>query len=110
MIVFLEPPAQYDRPYPGRVVEQHLSRLQVMATCHGPAESYAIFEQFNGTAGAAYFIAGFGMAALASTDENLVVVSIRPGLELRLGYNVGYLNLRRLRPGTHFKQREIHER
>src|ERR1700748_3883999 len=51
----------------------------------------AIFEQFNGVAGAAYFIAGFGMTALTSADENLVVVPIRSGLGLRLGYNVGYL-------------------
>jgi hypothetical protein len=51
----------------------------------------AIFEQFNGIAGAAYFIAGFGMTALTSADENLVVVPIRSGLGLRLGYNVGYL-------------------
>jgi hypothetical protein len=39
MIVFLEPPAQYDHPYPGQVVEQRLSRLQIIVTCHGPAES-----------------------------------------------------------------------
>jgi hypothetical protein len=39
MILFLEPPAQYDHPYRGRVVEQLLSRLQIIATCHGPAES-----------------------------------------------------------------------
>jgi hypothetical protein len=51
----------------------------------------AIFEQFNGLAGAAYFIAGFGMTALTSADENLVVVPIRSGVGLRLGYNVGYL-------------------
>ena len=51
----------------------------------------AIYEQFNGIAGAAYFIAGLGMTALTSADENLVVVPIRSGLGLRLGYNVGYL-------------------
>ena len=51
----------------------------------------AIFEQFNGIAGAAYFIAGFGMTTLTSADENLVVVPIRSGLGVRLGYNVGYL-------------------
>jgi hypothetical protein len=38
MIVFLEPPAQYDHPYPGQIVEQRLSRLQIIATCRGPAE------------------------------------------------------------------------
>jgi hypothetical protein len=35
--------------------------------------------------------AGLGMTALASADETLVVVPIRSGLGLRLGYNVGYL-------------------
>jgi hypothetical protein len=51
----------------------------------------AIYEQFNGIAGAAYFVAGLGMTALTSPDEKLVVVPIRSGLGLRLGYNVGYL-------------------
>jgi hypothetical protein len=51
----------------------------------------AIYEQFNGVAGAAYVVAGFGMTALTSGDESIVVVPIRPGLGLRLGYNVGYL-------------------
>jgi hypothetical protein len=51
----------------------------------------AIYGQFNGIAGAAYFIAGLGMTALTSPDEKLVVVPIRSGLGLRLGYNVGYL-------------------
>ena len=51
----------------------------------------AIYQQFNGIAGAAYFVAGLGMTALASADETLVVVPIRSGLGLRLGYNVGYL-------------------
>ena len=55
MIVFLEPPAQYDHPYPGQVVEQRLSRLQIIVTCHGPAESCSwlskgvqdVVEQFS---------------------------------------------------------------
>jgi hypothetical protein len=51
----------------------------------------AIFDQFNGVAGAAYVIAGFGVTTLASTDERIVVVPIRSGLGLRLGYNVGYV-------------------
>jgi hypothetical protein len=51
----------------------------------------AIYEQFNGIAGAAYFIAGLGMTALTSPNETMVVVPIRTGLGLRLGYNVGYL-------------------
>ena len=42
-------------------------------------------------AGAAYFVAGLGMTALTSGDETPVVVPIRSGLGLRLGYNVGYL-------------------
>jgi len=51
----------------------------------------AIYQQFNGIAGAAYLVAGLGMTALTSGDEKLVVVPIRSGLGLRLGYNVGYL-------------------
>ncbi len=51
----------------------------------------AMYEQFNGIAGAAYLVAGLGMTALTSPDENVVVVPIRSGLGLRLGYNVGYL-------------------
>jgi hypothetical protein len=51
----------------------------------------AIYQQFNGIAGAAYFVAGLGMTALTSGDEQMVVVPIRSGLGLRLGYNVGYL-------------------
>jgi hypothetical protein len=51
----------------------------------------AIYEQFNGIAGAAYFVAGLGMMALTSPDETIVVVPIRSGLGLRLGYNVGYV-------------------
>jgi hypothetical protein len=51
----------------------------------------AIYQQFNGIAGAAYFVAGLGMTALTSGDELMVVVPIRSGLGLRLGYNVGYL-------------------
>ena len=51
----------------------------------------AICQQFNGIAGAAYFVAGFGMTALTSGDEHMVVVPIRSRLGLRLGYNVGFL-------------------
>jgi hypothetical protein len=51
----------------------------------------AIYQQFNGIAGAAYFVAGLGMTALTSGDETMVVVPIRSGLGLRLGYNVGYV-------------------
>jgi hypothetical protein len=51
----------------------------------------AIYQQFNGIAGAAYVVAGLGITALTSGDEKLVVVPIRSGLGLRLGYNVGYL-------------------
>ena len=54
----------------------------------------AIYQQFNGIAGAAYFVAGLGMTALTSGDEHMVVVPIRSGLGLRLGYNVGYLKFR----------------
>jgi hypothetical protein len=40
----------------------------------------AIYEQFNGIAGAAYFVAGLGMTPLTSPDEKMVLVPIRTGL------------------------------
>jgi hypothetical protein len=51
----------------------------------------AIFDQFGGIAGSAYFVAGLGMTALTSAQNDMVVVPIRSGLGLRLGYNVGYV-------------------
>jgi hypothetical protein len=36
MMLFLEPPPQYDHPYPGQVIEQRLSLLQIIKLCHGP--------------------------------------------------------------------------
>jgi hypothetical protein len=51
----------------------------------------AIFDHFEGMAGSAYFVAGFGMTALTCNENDMVVVPIRSGLGLRLGYNVGYL-------------------
>ena len=51
----------------------------------------AIFDQFGGIAGSAYFVAGLGMTALTSAHSDMVVVPIRSGLGLRLGYNVGYV-------------------
>ena len=41
MILLLEPPARYDHPYHGPVVEQRLSALQMIQLCHGPATSCA---------------------------------------------------------------------
>ncbi len=51
----------------------------------------AIFDQFGGIAGSAYFVAGLGMTALTSAQNDMVLVPIRSGLGLRLGYNVGYV-------------------
>ena len=51
----------------------------------------AIFERFGGVEGSAYFVGGFGMTALTSHDDKIVVVPIRSGVGLRLGANVGYL-------------------
>jgi hypothetical protein len=51
----------------------------------------AIFDNFGGVAGSAYFVGGLGMTALTSADNDMVVVPIRSGLGLRLGANVGYL-------------------
>ena len=51
----------------------------------------AIFDQFGGVAGSAYFVAGLGVTALTSAQNGMVIVPIRTGLGLRLGYNVGYV-------------------
>ncbi|MDF2996628.1 MAG: hypothetical protein K0R27_2265 [Xanthobacteraceae bacterium] len=48
-----------------------------------------IFRRFGGISGSAYFVAGFGMTALAA--DPMVVVPIRSGVGVRLGANVGYL-------------------
>jgi hypothetical protein len=64
---------------------------RTMMLVYNLSRTDAIYEQFNGIAGAAYFVAGLGMTALTSPDEKMIVVPIRTGLGLRLGYNVGYL-------------------
>ena len=51
----------------------------------------AIYQRFAGIDGSAYFIGGFGMTAL--TANNIVVVPIRSGVGLRLGANIGYLEI-----------------
>jgi hypothetical protein len=51
----------------------------------------SIFGHFNGISGSAYFAAGLGMTAMTSPHDDVVVVPIRSGVGLRLGYNVGYL-------------------
>src|SRR6478672_10195471 len=51
----------------------------------------AIYEQFNGLAPAAYYVAGLFMTASTTPDKKLVEVPIRYQHGLRLGYNVGYL-------------------
>jgi hypothetical protein len=72
-------------------VDAGVDGARTMMLVYNLPRTDAIFEQFNGIAGAAYFIAGFGMTAFTSADENIVVVPIRSGLGLRLGYNVGYI-------------------
>jgi hypothetical protein len=37
MMLFLQPPAQYDHSYHGRVIERRLSQDQIMQMCHGAA-------------------------------------------------------------------------
>lgn len=41
MIQLLEPPAQYDHPYRGPVMEQRLSRWDIAKLCHGPTPACA---------------------------------------------------------------------
>ncbi len=37
MILLVEPPAPYDHPFHGQVIEQRLSLLDIIQACHGPA-------------------------------------------------------------------------
>jgi hypothetical protein len=39
MMLFLEPPPQYDHPYKGQVIEQRLSFWQIIKLCHGPTSA-----------------------------------------------------------------------
>jgi hypothetical protein len=50
-----------------------------------------VARRFGGVGGSAYFIGGFAMTAL--TANNTVLVPIRSGLGLRLGANIGYLEI-----------------
>jgi Envelope integrity protein A len=55
----------------------------------------AIYRRFGGIGGSAYFVGGFGMTALTANNanNNTVLVPIRSGVGLRLGANVGYLEI-----------------
>jgi hypothetical protein len=64
---------------------------RTMMLVYNLPQTDAIFDQFGGIAGSAYFVAGLGMTALTSAQNDMVVVPIRSGLGLRLGYNVGYV-------------------
>ena len=50
-----------------------------------------MYQRFAGIDGSAYFVGGLGMTAL--TASNIVVVPIRTGVGLRLGANVGYVQV-----------------
>lgn len=39
MMQFLEPPAQYDHPYRGPVIEKRLSQWDILKLCHGPTSA-----------------------------------------------------------------------
>ena len=64
---------------------------RTMMLVYNLPRSNAIFGQVNGVTGSAYFVAGLGMTAMTSPHDDMVVVPIRSGVGLRLGYNVGYL-------------------
>jgi hypothetical protein len=64
---------------------------RTMMLVYNLPQTDAIFDQFGGLAGSAYFVAGLGMTALTSAQNDMVLVPIRSGLGLRLGYNVGYV-------------------
>ncbi|MFI5013394.1 MAG: DUF1134 domain-containing protein [Hyphomicrobiales bacterium] len=62
---------------------------RTMMLAYGLPAVEALFTRYVGINGAAYFVGGFGMTALAAGDS--VVVPIRSGLGFRLGANIGYL-------------------
>jgi hypothetical protein len=64
---------------------------RTMMLVYNLPQTDAIFDQFGGVAGSAYFVAGLGVTALTSAQNGMVIVPIRTGLGLRLGYNVGYV-------------------
>jgi hypothetical protein len=64
---------------------------RTMMLVYNLPQTDAIFDQFGGVAGSAYFVAGLGVTALTSAQNGIVIVPIRTGLGLRLGYNVGYV-------------------
>src|SRR3984957_16096708 len=64
---------------------------RTMMLVYNLPKTNSIFGQFNGVTGSAYFAAGLGMTAMTAPHDDIVVVPIRSGVGLRLGYNVGYL-------------------
>jgi hypothetical protein len=62
---------------------------RTMMLAYGLPAVDALFTRYVGINGAAYFVGGFGMTALAA--GNSVVVPIRSGVGFRLGANIGYL-------------------
>jgi hypothetical protein len=64
---------------------------RTMMLVYNLPKTNSIFGQFNGVTGSAYFAAGLGMTAMSTPNGDIVVVPIRSGVGLRLGYNVGYL-------------------
>jgi hypothetical protein len=64
---------------------------RTMMLVYNLAQTKSIFDQFTGVTGSAYFAAGLGMTAMTTPRDDIVLVPIRSGVGLRLGYNVGYL-------------------
>ena len=53
-----------------------------------------MFQRFAGVDGSAYAVAGFALSALAAegnVGEDILLVTIRTGVGLKLGVNIGYL-------------------
>ena len=73
---------------------------RTMMLVYNPPRTDAIYQQFNGIAGAAYFVAGIGMTALTSGDETMVLVPIRLGWGYGSDTASAISNSRGVRPGT----------
>ncbi|MFT0891175.1 DUF1134 domain-containing protein [Pseudochelatococcus sp. G4_1912] len=53
-----------------------------------------MFQRFAGVDGSAYLVAGFAISALAArgdAGQDILLVTIRTGVGLKLGVNIGYL-------------------
>src|SRR5262249_8273827 len=86
--LILYPCHKPNRPVPRATMANSCKDSLTVLVCSLP-QTGAIFSRFGGINGSAYLVGGFGMTAL--TGNKMVVVSIRSGIGLRLGANLGWL-------------------